>query len=54
MAIKLKFEQKAIEFAALKGYDMVRFVMIENGHEIYNFISKSMIGKKTDGLITWI
>lgn len=47
MAQKLRFEQKAKEFAASKGYDMVRFVMIENGHEIYNFISESMLGKKT-------
>lgn len=38
---------RAKEFAASKGYDMVRFVMIENGHEIYNYISRSMLGKKT-------
>ena len=43
----LNFWQKAKDFAASKGYDMVRFVMNENGHEIYNFISKSMLNKKT-------
>ena len=47
MIQKLKFEREARDFAASKGYDMVRFVMIENGHEIYNFISRSMIGQKT-------
>lgn len=43
----LNFGQKAKDFAASQGYDMVRFVMNENGHEIYNFLSKSMLGKKT-------
>ena len=43
----LNYWQKAEDFAASKGYDMVRFVMNENGHEIYNFLSKSMLGKKT-------
>ena len=43
----LNYWQKAKDFAASKGYDMVRFVMNENGHEIYNFLSKSMLGKKT-------
>ena len=47
MTKDLKFEQKAKEFALSKGYDIVRFVMVDNGHEIYNFISKTMIGKKT-------
>ena len=43
----LNYWQKAEDFVASKGYDMVRFVMNENGHEIYNFLSKSMLGKKT-------
>ena len=47
MEKKIRFEQIAKEFALSKGYDIVRFVMIDNGHEIYNFISKTMIGKKT-------
>ncbi len=30
--VVLDFWQKAKDFAASKGYDMVRFVMYENGH----------------------
>ena len=47
MEKRLKYQQKAEDFAKARGYDMVRFVMLENGHEIYNFINESMLGKKT-------
>lgn len=47
MEQKLRFEREAKEFAASKGYDIVRFVMIEEGHEIYNYISKVMLNQKT-------
>ena len=39
--------QEAKNYAALKGFDLIRFVKFENGSEIYNYTCKSMLGMKT-------
>ena len=39
--------QKAEDYIASQGYDLLRFVKYENGCEIYNYTCVSMLGKKT-------
>lgn len=42
----IKFEDKAIEFARLRGFTIVRYITTENGKEIYQYTSPELLHKK--------